>query len=122
MIRRSLNVLVPTLAAAALATLTLTAQETGIKNKRPVFAGACKVCPWGRLEKSSKARSKTTATTSSSAPATSLGPSDCAQDEQSEYFVLGAKRSVLGARCSAEIHARCATQRTVHPAWAPHPA
>jgi hypothetical protein len=79
MIRRSLNVLVPTLAAAALATLTLTAQETGIKNKRPVFAGACKVCPWGRLEKSSKA-------------------------------------------CSAEIHARCATQRTVHPAWAPHPA
>jgi uncharacterized protein len=49
MIRRSLNVLVPTLAAAALATLTLTAQETGIKNKRPVFAGACKVCPWGAV-------------------------------------------------------------------------
>ena len=49
MIRRSLNVLVPTLAAATLATLTLTAQETGVKNKRPVFAGACKVCPWGAV-------------------------------------------------------------------------
>jgi hypothetical protein len=25
------------------------AQETGIKIKKPVFGGACKVCPWGAV-------------------------------------------------------------------------
>jgi TRAP transporter TAXI family solute receptor len=28
---------------------SVTAQGTGIGNKRPVFAGACKVCPWGAV-------------------------------------------------------------------------
>jgi uncharacterized protein len=49
MIRRLPNVLVPVVAVVAVTTLTLAAQETGIKNKRPVFAGACKVCPWGAV-------------------------------------------------------------------------
>src|SRR6516225_4142675 len=31
------------------------AQETGIKIKKPVFGGACKVCPWGALAEIVKA-------------------------------------------------------------------
>src|SRR5262249_22380551 len=49
MIKRSANAVVSAVAVIVIATLTLTAQETGIKNKRPVFAGACKMCPWGAV-------------------------------------------------------------------------
>jgi len=49
MITRSRIVIVLALTTLVIATLTLSAQETGIKNKRPVFAGACKVCPWGAV-------------------------------------------------------------------------
>ena len=31
------------------------AQQTGIKNKRPVFGAACKVCPWGAVAEIVKA-------------------------------------------------------------------
>lgn len=34
---------------ALLAALPLGAQELGIQVKKPVFGGACKVCPWGAL-------------------------------------------------------------------------
>ncbi len=42
---------------AALLTLLphAAAQETGIKIKKPVFGGACKVCPWGALAEIVKA-------------------------------------------------------------------
>src|SRR5262245_17340444 len=31
------------------------AQQSGIKNKRPVFGAACKVCPWGAVAEIVKA-------------------------------------------------------------------
>src|SRR5260370_27694103 len=39
----------------ALVAALANAQETGIKNKKPVFGGACKICPWGAVAEIVKA-------------------------------------------------------------------
>jgi TRAP transporter TAXI family solute receptor len=44
-IRLAMFCLVPVL----LATASLAAAQSGIKEKRPVFGGACRLCPWGAM-------------------------------------------------------------------------
>jgi uncharacterized protein len=44
-VRSSLLFVIPFLLATALAA----SAQTGIKEKKPVFGGACKVCPWGAM-------------------------------------------------------------------------
>ena len=39
----------PFLIALLLATASVAAGQTGIQQKKPVFGGACKVCPWGAM-------------------------------------------------------------------------
>lgn len=39
----------PYLVAALLVAASLAAGQTGIKDKKPVFGGACKLCPWGAM-------------------------------------------------------------------------
>ena len=45
----------PCLIAALLAAASLTAGETGIEQKKPVFGGACEICPWGAMAELVKA-------------------------------------------------------------------
>jgi hypothetical protein len=37
------------LAPALLAAASLAFPQTGIKEKKPVFGGACRLCPWGAM-------------------------------------------------------------------------
>jgi uncharacterized protein len=39
----------PCLIAALLAAASLAGGQTGIKEKKPVFGGACRLCPWGAM-------------------------------------------------------------------------
>ena len=45
----------PSLIAALLAAASLAAGETGIEQKKPVFGGACEICPWGAMAELVKA-------------------------------------------------------------------
>jgi hypothetical protein len=112
MIRRSLNVLVPTLAAAALATLTLTAQQTGIANKRPVSAGACKVCPWGAVGEIVKGALDNYGYEV-------LICSSCAQSEGPRLQMHEVNCTVLGARCLVQGDARSFVDVSRRSIWHP---
>jgi TRAP transporter TAXI family solute receptor len=48
----------PSLIAAVLAATSLAGGQTGIKAKKPVFGGACKVCPWGAMAETVQAAMK----------------------------------------------------------------
>ena len=39
----------PSLIVALLAATTFAGGQTGIPEKKPVFGGACRVCPWGAM-------------------------------------------------------------------------
>ena len=52
-----LRVSLPSLTVALLAATAL-AGQTGIKAKKPVFGGACKVCPWGAMAETVQAAMK----------------------------------------------------------------
>ncbi len=45
----------PSVIAALLTAASLTAAETGIEQKKPVFGGACEICPWGAMAEVVKA-------------------------------------------------------------------